>query len=99
MERRADVGAGRGLAHSADRILVLGVRTWPPDSGRRRVTQAPETIVRAKQDTQSQLDFQSPVGIRATVRYFARYEAIRLLLDRHPEILALHSAHLGYGSP
>lgn len=47
--------------------------------------------MRAKQDTQSQLEFQSPVGIRATVMYFARYEQIGALLDGHPEILgAVH---------
>lgn len=53
--------------------------------------------MRTKQDTQSQLEFQPPVGIRATVKYFARYEAISLLLDRHPEILA--AVHLDLEGP
>lgn len=44
--------------------------------------------MRVKQDTQAQIEFQSPLGIRATVKYFARYEAISALLGRRPEILA-----------
>ena len=47
--------------------------------------------MRTKQNTQSQLEFQSLLGIRATVKYFERYERISELLDRHPEILtAVH---------
>lgn len=64
------------------------MRTWPLDNRRCEATDDPETSVRIQQDTQTQLEFQSPVGIRATVKYFARYEGISALLDRHPEIVA-----------
>lgn len=47
--------------------------------------------MRTKQDTQAQIEFQSPPGARATTEYFARYEWISALLDDHPEILrAVH---------
>ena len=53
--------------------------------------EAPETSVRTKQDTQTQIEFQPPPGARATTAYFARYERASALLDRHPEILrAVH---------
>ncbi len=51
-------------------------------------SRAPETEMRAKKDPQSQMGFHVSEGVRATTRYFARYEAIDVLLDRHPEILA-----------
>lgn len=44
--------------------------------------------MRIKQATQTQLEFQRLLGIDATVKYFARYERISGLLDRHPELLA-----------
>ena len=44
--------------------------------------------MRTKQDPQAQIEFQARDGARATVKYFARYEQISALLDRHPEILA-----------
>ena len=48
----------------------------------------PEARVRTKQDPQAQIEFQARDGARATIKYFARYEQISALLDRHPEILA-----------
>lgn len=44
--------------------------------------------MRTKQDTQAQIEFQSPPGARATTQYFARYEWIGAALDRSPAILA-----------
>lgn len=53
-----------------------------------RATDAPETDVRTKQDTQTQVEFQAPVGCRETIRYFGRYKRVSDVLVRHPEILA-----------
>lgn len=64
------------------------MRTWPLENRRCEATNAPETSVRTKQDTQAQIEFQSSVGARATVLYFKRYEEISALFDRHPEIVA-----------
>jgi IS5 family transposase len=57
----------------------------------------PETTVRTKQDTQARIEFHSLLGIGATVKYFARYERISGLLDRHPELLT--AVHRDLGQP
>ena len=49
---------------------------------------APETAMRSKKATQSQIGFLGAEGNRTTLRYFDRYQCISALLDRHPEILA-----------
>ena len=53
--------------------------------------------MRPKQDPQAQIEFQARDGARATIKYFARYEQISALLDRHPEILA--AVHLDLEAP
>lgn len=68
--------------------MLLGERTWPPENRRCEATNAPETSVRVKQDTQAQLEFQPPFGARVTREYFERFARIDERLDRNSEILA-----------